>query len=371
MKKIFLLTLLSSLAYAAPTINNVGFQNPTVPGTVIFIAGTGLTGTTTVQLGSATDGTFTVSGDTQINYTIPVDAVPGGTLTISTPAGSVSGPTPITIVPYTPTPAPLCLPAVSNLHSLVNPSTGNTIVTVWCDVPSGTYHYGVSGNATNWMDAQCLTKIEPFNLSVSWVQHAWNACLDRAMSTSDQAYANRLFYLWVPRPTVLGSGPRTVFTLNADGTIGPQSMVSGVAQTVTGGIITSGLRVPGGAAKRFCDVSGMTSDEGAVLPAKSYATCKLLYAPATGWQVATSADKSFLQAPTDGAISDTGHHLWGIDSKGIITVDGVEDATTGNVVKLALVSSLIWQENSAGLWWSKSSPSAAWLPATGTATAPL
>ncbi len=47
------------------------------------------------------------------------------------------------------------------------------------------------------------------------------------------------------------------------------------------------------------------------------------------------------------------------------------DTTTANVTELAYEKGLIWQENTAKLWWSKSQPSDAWGPAAGTATSPV
>jgi hypothetical protein len=51
--------------------------------------------------------------------------------------------------------------------------------------------------------------------------------------------------------------------------------------------------------------------------------------------------------------------------------DGLVTASRGAVTLLAYISGAIWQENSAQLWWSKSSPSATWSPAAGTSTNPV
>jgi hypothetical protein len=66
---------------------------------------------------------------------------------------------------------------------------------------------------------------------------------------------------------------------------------------------------------------------------------------------------------------------WTVSVDGVIAVNGVPDTTTHLVSQIAFVGGLIWQ-NSTGfkglnLWWSKSSLTAAWLPASGTATSPL
>ena len=75
--------------------------------------------------------------------------------------------------------------------------------------------------------------------------------------------------------------------------------------------------------------------------------------------------------PGSGSINDNAGNVWTVTSGGQVAVNGVVDTTTAGVVELAWVSSLIWQENSSGLWWSKTSPTAGWLPANGTTTSPL
>lgn len=273
-------------------------------------------------------------------------------------------------VPPVPPLGAFCLPTVASTHTQVNPSTGNTIVTMWCDLTSGLYHYGVSGSSANWQQAQCLTSIEPLSPTAVWLQHAWSACVTTTMNASDQAYANRLFVMWVPRPTVLGNS-QPVLTLNADGSLGSQLKVSGVAQTILGGTGLGGLRVPSGTVSpRYCNVSGYTSVQGSQLPSNTFALCSLLYPPLGGFQYPPSPDQASISAPTEAFLVDSSHHIWGIDSKGIVTVDGIEDSTTANVVTLFFVGGLIWQ-NAGTLWWSKASPTAPWLPSGGTTTPPI
>ena len=71
-----------------------------------------------------------------------------------------------------------------------------------------------------------------------------------------------------------------------------------------------------------------------------------------------------------GTITDAAGNVWGIDSAGQVTIDGVADTTTSQVVELAYVNGLVWQANSQGLWWSKASPAAAWEPPAGTTANP-
>ena len=69
-------------------------------------------------------------------------------------------------------------------------------------------------------------------------------------------------------------------------------------------------------------------------------------------------------------ITDAGGNTWSI-LKGQVTVNGVIDPTTANVTELAYVNGKIWQENSQGLWWSKTAPAASWGPAYGTTVNPV
>lgn len=73
---------------------------------------------------------------------------------------------------------------------------------------------------------------------------------------------------------------------------------------------------------------------------------------------------------TGPAIVDEAGNVWAI-AAGQITVNGVVDATTANVVKLGYVLSatagvapLIVQENAAGGYWSKAAPADPWTATT-------
>ena len=76
-------------------------------------------------------------------------------------------------------------------------------------------------------------------------------------------------------------------------------------------------------------------------------------------------------AGTAGAITDASGKTWTITPGGQVAVNGTADPTTANVIELAYVNGTVWQENASKLWWGKSSPSASWSPAPGTAISPL
>ncbi|MEA2789673.1 MAG: hypothetical protein QOG73_2079 [Acetobacteraceae bacterium] len=72
-----------------------------------------------------------------------------------------------------------------------------------------------------------------------------------------------------------------------------------------------------------------------------------------------------------GTITDADGNVWSITGTGQVAVNGVPDPTTANVLELAYVNGEIWQKNSADIWWSKTSPNAAWEPPYGTSVPPL
>jgi len=74
---------------------------------------------------------------------------------------------------------------------------------------------------------------------------------------------------------------------------------------------------------------------------------------------------------TTSAISDASGNVWTITAGGQVAVNGIADPTTANVTELAYVNGTIWQENASKLWWGKTTASASWSPAAGTATSPL
>ena len=84
-----------------------------------------------------------------------------------------------------------------------------------------------------------------------------------------------------------------------------------------------------------------------------------------------SANDTMVLAGSAAAITDASGNTWSITGGGQVAVNGVADTTTANVTELAYVNNQVWQENSANLWWGKTSPAAAWAPAAGTATSPL
>src|SRR6185312_4397740 len=84
-----------------------------------------------------------------------------------------------------------------------------------------------------------------------------------------------------------------------------------------------------------------------------------------------SPNDTVVMAGSASAITDANGNQWTITSGGQVAVNGTADASTANVVELAYVGNEVWQENSAKLWWGKTSTDASWSPNAGTSTSPL
>lgn len=83
----------------------------------------------------------------------------------------------------------------------------------------------------------------------------------------------------------------------------------------------------------------------------------------------SSADNTMVGA--NGSITDSAGNVWTITADGQVAVNGVPDPETANVTHLAYAKGLVWQENTQDLWWSKTSPTAAWDPPDGTSAIPV
>jgi hypothetical protein len=68
-------------------------------------------------------------------------------------------------------------------------------------------------------------------------------------------------------------------------------------------------------------------------------------------------------------VVDATGEAFGISSGGQVTVNGVVDTTTSNIIALAYVNHLVWKETSGGIWSSKAISTAPW--SAGTTVSPL
>jgi len=85
--------------------------------------------------------------------------------------------------------------------------------------------------------------------------------------------------------------------------------------------------------------------------------------------IGVSANGAMIDAGTAGTLVDANGNVWGLTrasaSKGYqVTVDGAVDQTTVNVTRMQIFNGIVWQENTAGLWYSKTTPASAWSAGT-------
>ena len=147
-------------------------------------------------------------------------------------------------------------------------------------------------------------------------------------------------------------------------TSGGQVATNGTADTTTSGVIelayVNGTIWQENSNKLWW---GETKPNAAWAPAAGTATSPL---PATP---TSSPDHTMILAGSSTAILDAGSNKWTITAGGQVAVNGVADPTTSNVVELAYVNKVVWQENTSGLWYSKTTPTSPWSAST--ATSPL
>jgi hypothetical protein len=86
-------------------------------------------------------------------------------------------------------------------------------------------------------------------------------------------------------------------------------------------------------------------------------------------QQASANDAIIVEQPS-GTIVDPLHNTWSIANEQVL-INGVADPTTARVVQLVYSGGAVWQQNADGLWWAKTSPTAAWEPTYGTSQAPV
>jgi poly(3-hydroxybutyrate) depolymerase len=67
---------------------------------------------------------------------------------------------------------------------------------------------------------------------------------------------------------------------------------------------------------------------------------------------------------TTGSIYDANGVTWTITTGGQVAVNGTADGTTANVIELAYVGGLIYQENASLDWYSKAKPTDSWVQTT-------
>lgn len=84
-----------------------------------------------------------------------------------------------------------------------------------------------------------------------------------------------------------------------------------------------------------------------------------------------SPNNTTVMAASTASVCDAAGNTWTLTPGAQVAVNGAPDTATSSVTELAYVSGTVWQENKAGSWYGKASPTAAWLPVGGTTTSPI
>lgn len=147
--------------------------------------------------------------------------------------------------------------------------------------------------------------------------------------------------------------------------------VNGNVWSIQGGKVT----VNGAADNSASNITQLAYVSNKVYRRKATGQWSFKTLPSNSWSADTTASPltaspaSAIAMPGSAPLIDAAGNFWAI-AGGKILVNGVLDTTTANVQMLAYSGGKIWQKNAAGLWWSKTAPSASWLPLNGQTAAP-
>ena len=202
-----------SLAIVAPASPTVTAISPaagrTAGGQNVTITGTGLTGTTSVDFGSAPAAAYTVVSDTEITATTPAHDVGDVDVTATTPAGT-STTTPGSQFSYRP------VPTLTGLSPNEGPTTGGTSVSI-----TGTGFTDASRVSFSGIDATSYTIDSDTQVTAVAPAHAPGATHVRVRTPGGTTNSTADIYRYRAEPTItalsrqagpLAGGGRVVIT---------------------------------------------------------------------------------------------------------------------------------------------------------------
>ena len=188
-----------------------------------------------------------------------------------------------------------------------------------------------------------------------------------------------------PGPAVASQAPVPVeigqFTLIGTATPGLNGDTLVLAQTAGAGTVSLGAVLPNGtqqviytaptapSGNAVDPVAYTVSDQHNDAVAQAGASVTVTVAPIAP----PSANETVVATVAGGStssITDAAGNTWAV-ANGLVTVNGVVDSTTANVIELAYVNGEVWQENASDLWWAKTTPNDQWTPEYGTALNPV
>jgi hypothetical protein len=262
--------------YPVPTVSGISpATGPVAGGTSVTITGTGFTGTTAVQFGTADAPGFTVDSDTQI--TVPSPESAGGVVdvTVTNPGGTSATSSADQFTYYYP------VPTVSGISPATGPVIGGTTVTITGTGFVGTtaVHFGATDAPGFTVDSDTQITLPSPAGSAGTV----DITVTNPGGTSTTSSADQFTYYY-PVPTVTAISPTT----------GP--VAGGTSVTVTGTGFVGTTAVHFGAT----DAPGFTVDSDTQItvpsPAGSAGTVHVTIITPGGTSLTSSSDE-FIYSP--------------------------------------------------------------------------
>jgi hypothetical protein len=175
---------------------------------------------------------------------------------------------------------PSCSPTDSpnkNYHWNLNQDT--LVMQMWCFDSEGLQLFNFVPDLGVILTPQCQSSLGNFTAGQTWFAQlltSMTICSPLGLSKEQLAQANAIQKQWAPRLFT----PTTQYVMEADY---HWIKINGQYQTVPAGTPCNGGSV--GGTKTYFDVSGITSEQGNVLPEGSYTGCSIKYppSPVTGW----------------------------------------------------------------------------------------
>lgn len=230
--------------------------------------------------------------------------------------------------------------------------------------------------------------------AISWCWNQWSvstattpdygllsAWTSPSIRTEQATYITQLWPLTAPNPVPAPPPPAPPPTPPAltpsadDTTIPPSAQIVGSDLSIWT-LVNSQVAVNGVVDQTTSNVIKLAYVSGLVWQENSSDLWYSKKVPSDTWSAATSIDPTTNQSsngttiPPATVIVGSDGTQWGL-SGGQVTVNGTVDTTTANVIEMAYVNALVWQESSDNLWWYKKVPTDTWQPPAGTSTNPL
>jgi hypothetical protein len=159
-----------------------------------------------------------------------------------------------------------------------NLNQDSLVMQMWCLDSQGLELYNFVPDLGIILTPQCQSSLGNFTAGQTWFAEllsSMSVCSPLGLTKAQQAQANLIQKQWAPHLATR----TTQYIVQAN--LQHWLMINGQYQTVPAGTPCNGGSV--GGTNTYFDMSGITSEQGNVLPEGAYAGCVITYPPATGW----------------------------------------------------------------------------------------